>query len=80
MWKKVEALIKLARAKSKILMIGHVLRFMPAYLKLKTWIDSGEFGSLEFLSLSRFTGVPAWGQWKDKQKILALRAVAFSTW
>ncbi len=61
-------LIELARANDKILMIGHVVRFMPAYKTLKKWIDSEEFGKLEFLSLSRFTGVPAWGQWKDKQK------------
>jgi predicted dehydrogenase len=63
-----QALINLARAKNKILMVGHVVRFMPAYLKLKNWIDTEEFGRLEFLSLSRFSGVPAWGQWKDKQK------------
>jgi predicted dehydrogenase len=63
-----EELIKLARTKNKILMIGQVLRFMPAYQTLKNWIDTEEFGRLEFLSLSRFTGVPAWGQWKDKQK------------
>lgn len=63
-----EALIDLARAKNKVLMIGHVVRFMPAYQTLKNWIDSEEFGRLEFLSLSRFSGVPAWGQWKDKQK------------
>ena len=63
-----QALINLARSKNKILMIGHVVRFMPAYLKLKNWIDTGEFGKLEFLSFSRFSGVPAWGQWKDKQK------------
>jgi predicted dehydrogenase len=61
-------LIKLAHAKNKILMIGHVLRFMQAYLTLKNWIESEEFGKLEFLSLSRFSGVPAWGQWKEKQK------------
>ena len=61
-------LIELARNKNKILMVGHVVRFMPAYKKLKSWIDSKEFGKLEFLSLTRFTGVPAWGQWKDKQK------------
>lgn len=61
-------LIELARMKDKILMIGHVVRFMPAYEKLKSWIESEEFGKLEFLSHSRFTGVPAWGQWKDKQK------------
>jgi predicted dehydrogenase len=65
---KGEALIDLARAKNKILMIGHVVRFMPAYQMLKNWIDSEEFGRLEFLSLSRFSGVPAWGQWKDRQK------------
>ena len=63
-----EALIDLARAKNKILMIGHVVRFMPAYQTLKNWIDSEEFGRLEFLSLSRFTGVPAWGHRKDTQK------------
>lgn len=63
-----QKLIDLARAKNRILMIGHVVRFMPAYQKLKNWIDSEEFGRLEFLSLSRFSGVPAWGQWKDKQK------------
>ncbi len=63
-----QKLIDLARAKNKILMIGHVVRFMPAYQTLKNWIDSEEFGRLDFLSLSRFSGVPAWGQWKDKQK------------
>jgi predicted dehydrogenase len=34
---------------------------------LKQWIISGEFGALKFLSLSRFSGVPVWGQWKEKQ-------------
>lgn len=66
--KEGQELIKLAKDRNRILMIGHVVRFMPAYNKLKSWIDSGEFGSLEFLSLSRFSGVPSWGQWKDKQK------------
>ncbi len=61
-------LINLAREKDRILMIGHVVRFMPAWQLLKKWIDSGEFGSLEFLSLSRFSGLPSWGQWIDKQE------------
>lgn len=63
-----QKLIDLARVKNKILMIGHVVRFMPAYETLKNWIDTDEFGRLEFLSLSRFSGVPVWGQWKDRQK------------
>jgi predicted dehydrogenase len=63
-----EKLIELARSKNKVLMIGHVVRFMPAYETLKRWIDSGEYGRLELLSMSRFSGVPIWGQWKDRQK------------
>lgn len=64
---KGQKLIDLARLKNKILMIGHVVRFMPAYQTLKNWIDSEKFGKLEFLSLSRFSGVPAWGEWKERQ-------------
>ena len=62
-----EELIKLAGKKDRILMIGHVLRFMPPYQKLKNWITSREFGDLKFLSMWRYSGVPAWGQWKEKQ-------------
>jgi predicted dehydrogenase len=60
-------LINLADRAKLILMIGHVVRFMPAYKILKDWIDGEEFGLLKFLSLSRYSGVPAWGQWKEKQ-------------
>lgn len=63
-----EKLIELARAKNKVLMVGHVVRFMPAYETLRNWIESGKYGRLEFLSLSRFSGVPSWGQWKERQK------------
>lgn len=62
-----EELISLAGERQKILMVGHVVRFMSPYQKLKQWVDSKEFGDLQFLSLSRFSGVPAWGQWKDQQ-------------
>ena len=65
--KQAEELIGLAKQKKRILMVGHVVRFMPPYQKLKQWIDSHEFGELKFLSLSRFSGLPGWGQWKDKQ-------------
>ena len=42
-------LIELSRKKNKILMVGHVVRFMPAYQMLKQWIDSKEFGDIEFV-------------------------------
>ena len=63
-----ERLIELALEGDLLLMVAHVVRFMPPYQKLKNWIDSGEFGELRWLSMSRFTGLPAWGQWKDKQE------------
>jgi predicted dehydrogenase len=64
---KAEELIALAEEKNKIFMVGHVVRFMPPYQKLKQWIDSKEFGDLRFLSLTRFSGRPEWGQWKEKE-------------
>jgi predicted dehydrogenase len=64
--RQAEELINLARQRKKILMVGHVVRFMPPYQKLKQWVDSNEFGKLKFLSLSRFCGLPGWGQWKEK--------------
>ncbi|MEI6679908.1 MAG: Gfo/Idh/MocA family oxidoreductase [Mariniphaga sp.] len=66
---QAQELIDLAKQRKKILMIAHVVRFMPPYQKLKEWIDSKEFGELKFLSLTRFSGIPGWGQWTDKQVI-----------
>lgn len=63
-----EELIDLAEEKDCIFMVGHVLRFMSPYLMLKKWIDEETYGKLNFLSMSRFSGVPSWGQWKEKQK------------
>lgn len=65
---EAELLIHLARRQRLKFMVGHVVRFMPAYKKLKQWIDSKEYGRLEFISLTRFSGLPNWGQWKEKQK------------
>ncbi len=64
---QAEELINLAEKKNKILMVGHVVRFTPPYQNLKQWVDSKEFGELIFLSLTRFCGLPGWGQWKEKQ-------------
>ncbi len=61
-------LIDLAARKNLLLMVGHVVRFMPAYQTLKGWIDNRDFGELRFLSLTRFSGLPSWGQWKEKKQ------------
>lgn len=64
---QAEELIILSEQKNRIIMVGHVVRFMPPYKQLKQWVDSEEFGRLKFLYLSRFTGQPGWGQWKDSR-------------
>ncbi len=65
--KQGEALIALAEENRCLFMVGHVLRFMSPYLKLKSWVDDKTYGKLRFLSMSRFSGVPAWGEWKERQ-------------
>ena len=62
-------MIDLANDKELILMVAHVLRFMPPYQKLKSLIENEEFGRLKFLSLTRFSGVPLWGEWAQKQTL-----------
>ena len=62
-----DELINLAKEKGLILMVAHVVRFMSPYQKLKEWVSKEKYGKLKFLSLSRFSGIPQWGQWKEKQ-------------
>ncbi len=66
--KEGEELILLAKKKNRILMVAHVVRFMSPYKKLVEIIKTQKYGKLNFLSLSRFSGIPVWGQWKEKQK------------
>lgn len=65
---KGEELIRMAKQRKLILMVAHVVRFMSPYKKLEQIIHSETYGKLKFLSLSRFSGLPVWGQWKEKQK------------
>jgi len=65
--KECHDLINLARKKELTMMVGHVVRFMPAYRQLKGWINDNQFGRLEFLYLNRVSGIPLWGQWRSKQ-------------
>lgn len=60
-------MIRLANKKKLILMVAHVLRFMPPYQKLKSMIEDKDFGRLKFLSMARFSGLPLWGEWEQKQ-------------
>lgn len=48
-----EQMIAAAKASGKMLIIGQVLRFWPEYVYLKEAIDSGRYGKLETLSMTR---------------------------
>lgn len=62
-----EALIREAAACNKQLGVAHVVRFMPAYTKLRELYTNCTYGALQFASFTRFSGVPAWGDWQKNQ-------------
>ena len=58
-YKDGEELVSLAREKTRILMVGHILEYHPAIIKLKEIIDKGELGKINYiysnkLNLGRF--------------------------
>ncbi len=60
-----QILIAEANKRNLKLMVGHVVRFMPAYTKLYELYNKKTFGRLKFLSMTRFAGIPDWGNWNE---------------
>ena len=48
-----EELVKLAAAKGRILMVGHILRYHPAILKLQELVRDGALGKINYLYSNR---------------------------
>ena len=48
-----EDLVRLAHAKGRILMVGHILRYHPAILKLQQLIHAGTLGKINYLYSNR---------------------------
>lgn len=48
-----QKLIKLAEGKNKIIMVGHILQYHPAVLKLKSIISKGELGKIQYIYSNR---------------------------
>lgn len=59
-------LVMLARQQKRILMVGHVLQYHPAVLKLRQMITSGELGKIHYLSSNRLN----LGQVRTEENIL----------
>jgi UDP-2-acetamido-3-amino-2,3-dideoxy-glucuronate N-acetyltransferase len=59
-------LVQLAREQQRILMVGHLLRYHPAVIRLKQLIDSGALGKLYYLYSNRLN----LGRFRTEENIL----------
>lgn len=50
---EAEELIKIAKERGKILMVGHILQYHPAILKLKELITNRKLGNIEYIYSNR---------------------------
>jgi predicted dehydrogenase len=50
---QAEELVELARARKRILMVGHILEYHPAIRKLKELLDAGELGEIHYVYSNR---------------------------
>lgn len=51
--KEAEELVELARKTNQILMVGHILQYHPAVVKLKELISAGELGKVQYIYSNR---------------------------
>lgn len=52
-WREGAELVELAREHGRILMVGHILQYHPAVVKLKEMVAAGELGRLQYLYSNR---------------------------
>jgi len=57
--REAEELVKLAKEKGKVLMVGHIHRFSPAIQKIKEDIDAGTFGKITHIQTIATNSLPA---------------------
>lgn len=56
-----------AKTQDKVLAVGYVVRHMREYELLKEMVETQRLGKLNYMSLTRYAGVPAWGNWRDPE-------------
>ena len=54
-WQDGVEMVETARQRNRILMVGHLLLYHPAILKIKELVDSGELGRLEYIYSNRLS-------------------------
>lgn len=64
-----EQLFAEAKAAGVRMMVMHVVRFWPEYVKIKEMIRSGELGTIKNVYCSRLSSHPTWASWhRDPEK------------
>lgn len=58
-----DLMLAAAQESGRVLMIGHVLRFWPAYGYLRQFVMSGETGAVQTATFTRTCGLPDWSSW-----------------
>jgi predicted dehydrogenase len=58
-----DAIVTAAQRSDRVVMVGHVLRFFPAYAELRRRAASGELGALRALTAQRLSAAPDWAEW-----------------
>jgi UDP-2-acetamido-3-amino-2,3-dideoxy-glucuronate N-acetyltransferase len=61
-----EELVDLARSKRRILMVGHILEYHPAIVRLKDLVDKGELGNIKYIYSNRLN----LGKFRREENIL----------
>lgn len=51
--KEGEELVRLAREAGRVLMVGHILQYHPAVIKLKELVSAGELGKMQYIYSNR---------------------------
>lgn len=64
--KEGEELVKIAEEKKRILMVGHILAYHPAILKLQEFINKGELGKIQYIYSNRLN----LGKFRTEENIL----------
>jgi predicted dehydrogenase len=63
---EAEALCALARERSRVLMVGHLLQYHPIYVRLRGMVEEGELGRLRYVYSNRMS----LGKFRTEENVL----------
>lgn len=58
-----DAIVAAAERADRVVVVGHVLRYFPAYAELRRRVESGELGRVRALTAQRLSPAPDWAEW-----------------